>query len=238
MATRRTRLKPATRYAAIVTAMWFCNVCGGTSACASSQNDFKSIFQDPEEGLHCRVSVRLEPDSIVATIFLADCQDTEADAKKAQNVGEIAKTMLKVIKENSLETEIRSRGFVYINIGWKVDNFPVISAINNDATWPSDVFKALRTEYPDTQQRQAEYKARLGRSIVQAYSPLVDAFGELGCALKLSDNFADPLLMRDGATPRSILVDQGIFDSRNARKSLYPTILGPIAFKLQCELRK
>jgi hypothetical protein len=223
-----------------------------TSACFSSEKvengNTNTIFtHDKSNGTNyyskhessgCTTEIMLRPIENSLALNLSYGIGCMADKNELESVQDIAGSLVEIIKENSLGEAIKKRKVLAVKYSWKIAHWPLIESINNDTSWPVDIFKDLLQRYPGEKIRYSAYIKMLRSKILEqdVYSSFIDAMHKIGCSANLEEYYADPIFMsKKFVTKQKDLVDFGIYKPEQVKKHYYPFLKSPITFNIDCQ---
>ncbi len=158
------------------------------------------------------------------------------DPEKRESINDIATSIREIIKHFGLVNDITHRNFVYINVGWRINNEPIIHFINYDESWPTNIHTFIKERYTNNQDRYVALRERLRAEIEESkiYGPIIRTMSELGCKMTLEENFVEGLFFDEHKITKNMLIEWGVFKEEETKKDEYPVLKGPIRYKLKC----
>jgi hypothetical protein len=220
-----------------------CLASNGTINCTdedvfSNYEKYGTRYYTKKESSGCSSEVKLRPIHNSTSIEITYGARCKVDKDKIESVHDVARSLVEIIKVNSLGEAIKKRRVLEVKYSWKIGHWPIIKSINNDPSWPIDFFADLQKRYPDEDVRYSEYIKMLGSKILEkdVYLPFIDAMHKIGCKAKLMDYYADPIFMtKKFVTTKEYLNEVGVFNSERITKDYYPYFKSPISFTIDCQ---
>jgi hypothetical protein len=185
------------------------------------------------ESSGCFTEISLSDNS--GSFFIFHGRGCKAPSSIKEGVNRIAESVSEIINYFKLSDEIRAKEGVLINIGWSLDHEPLIRFINDDETWPTDIFRYIKHKYESSDDRYAAYKERLQQEIIKSkiYLPFINVMEKIGCRMTLSEYFVDGHFFDNYAYSKTTLIKKGVFSKQEVKKDVYPYIKGTIQFDLE-----
>jgi len=156
---------------------------------------------------------------------------------KSGSTREIAESTADIIEHFNLANAIRSKTTVYFSIGWRINDEPIIRAINDDSTWPLNIYTYLDERFLDTRDKYYSLLEKLRHLISRSrsFGPFAAVMSSIGCSMTLKERFVDAIIFDKHKMTKEMLIEEGVFTGEEARKDEYPVFRGPIGFDLTCD---
>ncbi len=170
-------------------------------------------------------------------ISISHDRQCEIESEKRESVREISNSVYEIMKYFDLGEKIKTIKEVAINIGWNVNNEPLLQYINNNEEWPDNIFEYSRNMATKEEDCLAVYTNFVRNEIIKSniYNPFIEVMRKFDCIMTLKDNFVDGLLFDRGKRnlTKENLIKNGVFKEEEARKDVYPQLKGAIEFALE-----
>jgi len=187
------------------------------------------------ESSGCTTKISLRSASSGSSFFaLSHYGKGEYNYKERENVEEIAQSFYAIIKHFKLEEKIKLQDSLSINIGARISHEPLIRFINEDKTWPENMYLSAKKTTTNKHERFVLYKKQIRQVMIESkiYNPFMAVMEKIGCNMSLSDNCFDGLFIERDPTTKEMLIEGGVFSKEEAKKAIYPYIKGYIAFDI------
>jgi len=204
----------------------------------------RHLFQSVDDGIGteyekheasgCTTRLYLRPDWL--TFFMSHDIRCKADLEKRENVSEIAGSISEIMAHFDLVDEIRSKSEVHIVTGWLTHHEPLIRFINDDETWPINIYTYLEKRHEKKIDKLHALRDRIRQGIAESeiYDPFAAAMQKIGCDMILKERFYDGLFFNRNNITKDTLIRRGVFSRGEAKKDEYPVLKGGIRFDLKC----
>lgn len=186
------------------------------------------------ESSGCRTILGITQNSTMIYLTYTGCKKI-ADNK--ESVSDIAQSFYEIVKKYNLKNEIKSKKTLSISLNCIVAHWPIIKYINDDTTWPLNIFGYAKLKTKNEYERQNIYYEEIRNVILQSniYNPFIDVVNKMGCDMNLNKYFIDGLFIERNALTNVGLIKRGVFKVGEAKKEIYPSIKSGILFDLSCE---
>ena len=192
-----------------------------------------ATFYEAKTSTNCKgvISTR-EGSKVITFIYSGECL-----SRKTLNTSKIAKEFGGIINFFNLGKKLRSIKQFSIDIVWKVSQWPLINYINQDKSWPKNIFDSLK-KYKLKKERIEVYKDHLKDEILNpnVYLPFANYFKTINCDIDLLQSYSDPIFYGErNSIKKSELIEYGVIQDSNAKKDYYPLFKGTIDFNVVCK---
>ncbi|WP_073472169.1 hypothetical protein [Desulfatibacillum alkenivorans] len=124
-----------------------------------------------------------------------------------------------------------------IDIGESIINEPLVRQINEDESWPKNIYEYLKEMQPDRSDRYEIYFELMRKNIVDnnLFSSFKGIMEQFGCRITLQEYFIDGLFLSESQNiSKQYLIIKGVFTKEEAKKDFYPAFKSGISFDLHC----